>query len=183
MDVAYINPFITATHHVFETMVHVPFMLGRPHLREDAAPSCVVAAKVDLSGPVTGSVVLCFPDAVARALVAGLTGAPCEEVDADCRDALGEITSMIAGNAKKDFPNAQVSISTPRVVLPGEVAYPAKDPVIVIPCTTGKGRLAIEVALHTPPRAKAGAEGAKVEAAPEGAKAEEKDSPEGTTSA
>lgn len=151
MDVAYINPFITATRNVFDTMIHVPMMLGKPHLRERTSSSYIVAASIQLTGTVTGSVTLCFPEAVALALVSGLTGEECRSLDADCLDALGEIANMIAGNAKKDFPDSGVGLATPSVTEPKNVKYPDKTPVIVIPCTTGKGRLAIEVALNTPP--------------------------------
>lgn len=150
MDVAYINPFIVATRIVFDTMIHVPFMLGRPHLRERAMSSCAITATIQLSGPVSGAVVLCLPESVAMALASGFSGTTCSKLDADCLDALGEMVSMISGNAKKDFPAGGVTISTPKVSTSG-VIYPQGNPVIVIPCTTSKGKLALEVALRTPP--------------------------------
>lgn len=151
MNVAYINPFITATRSVFDTMIHVPFMLGRPHLRERIMPSAAVAACIKLTGSVTGSVVLCLPEQVAMSLASGFSGSISESLDNDCTDALGEMTSMIAGNAKKDFPEGGVTISPPVVCNPALVEYPKGTPVIVIPCTTSKGKLVLEVALITPP--------------------------------
>jgi len=150
MNVAYINPFITATRTVFDTMIHVPLMLGRPHLRERIMPSAAVAACVKLTGAVTGTVVLYLPESVATSLASGFSGMICPNLDNDCTDALGEMTSMIAGNAKKDFPESGISISPPVVCNPTIVEYPPNTPIIVIPCTTTKGRLVLEVALITP---------------------------------
>jgi len=152
MDVAYINPFIAATRHVFDTMIHVPLILGTPHLKERSHPGQRITAGITLSGPVTGAVILGFPERLALVLASGFTGTVCKTLDGDVLDALGEIANMIAGNAKKDFPEDTVRISTPNVTAPQSAVYPPNTPVIVIPCVTANGNMTIEVALKTPAR-------------------------------
>lgn len=149
MDVAYINPFIVATRNVFDTMVHVPVVLGKPYLKEHHELQNVVAASINLSGAVAGCIAINFTQPAALALAGGLAGAPLGVINSDCIDALGEIASMIAGNAKKDLPaDGLTSISTPKIVLGvNKVEHPHGLPVLVVPCETPKGRFSLEVAL------------------------------------
>jgi chemotaxis protein CheX len=58
MDVRYINPFLQAIQEVFDTMIQVPFKLGKPHLKEDNIPMYEVSSIIGLSGTVSGSVVI-----------------------------------------------------------------------------------------------------------------------------
>ncbi len=159
MDVNYINPFIIATRNVFNTMIHVPVVLGKPSLKQrgDETGQYMVSATIGLSGNVTGSVVLSFSQSVALALAAGLIGCPKEEsISPDCIDALGEIANMIAGSAKQQLPGEGNSISLPNVVLGKHyVAYPTGVPIIVIPCDTPEGKFVMEVALRLTSKAAA----------------------------
>jgi len=55
---------------------------------------------------------------------------------------------MIAGNAKKDFPAGDTTISIPSVIIgKHKVNYPRGIPIISIPCETSDGRLSIDIAL------------------------------------
>jgi len=36
MDARYINPFLRALRNVFDTMIGVPFTLGKPSLKSDS---------------------------------------------------------------------------------------------------------------------------------------------------
>lgn len=117
MDVKYINPFLVAVQNVFDTMIKVPFKLGKPNIRPDQIPLYEISGIIGLSGAVTGCVVVSLSKDIAFQLVSALTGEEVTELDADCTDAIGEITNMIAGNAKKDFPGGGSSISVPTVVI------------------------------------------------------------------
>jgi chemotaxis protein CheX len=153
MDVRLINPFITSSRAVFDKMVHVPLRLGRPFVRQTAAPpNYSVSAIIGMAGAVTGCVVLGFSTKVATALASGITGAPVTALDADCVDALGEIVNMVAGAAKKDLPGGLTTMSTPNVVLGSHsIKYPSGTPVLVIPCETDTGDFVIEVAIRPTP--------------------------------
>ena len=155
MDVRYINPFLLAVGNVFDTMIKVPFNLGKPNLRNEQTPLYDISAIIGLSGGVSGCVVVSLSKQIAFQLVSALTMESVTKLDADCIDALGEIANMIAGNAKKDFPGGDTSISVPSVVLgKHQIAYPRGIPIISIPCETSAGRLAIDVALKVNSTAK-----------------------------
>jgi len=148
MDVKYINPFLSSVQNVFDTMINVPFKLGKPNLRQDKNPLYEISGIIGLSGAVTGCVVISLSKPIALQLVSALIGEEVTEIDEDATDAIGEIANMIAGNAKKDFPGEDTSISCPSVVVgKHKTTYPKGIPIISIPCETSAGRLCIDVAL------------------------------------
>ncbi len=148
MDVKYINPFVDAVKNLFNTMIEVPFRLGKPSLKKSNIPTYEISGIIGLSGSVTGCVVINLSKEIALQLVSALIGDEVTELDDDCTDAIGEIANMIAGNAKTEFPCAGTSISVPSVVVgKHKVSYPSGLPIITIPCITDKGEMIIEMAL------------------------------------
>jgi chemotaxis protein CheX len=150
MDIRYINPFIGAIQNIFNTMINVPFKLGKPYLKKDRLPPHEVSAIIGLSGSVSGCVVINLSQAIALELVSALTGETVTELNDDCTDAIGEIANMVAGNAKTDFPGKNNAISVPSVIIgQHEVSYPTGLPIIVIPIEMAKGQLVLEIAIKT----------------------------------
>lgn len=149
IDPNYIKPFVVAAKNLFETMIEVPFKLGKPTLKKGSdVPPHEISSIIGISGTVTGSVVISFSHAVAFQMVSALIGDEVTELDDDCTDAIGEIANMIAGNAKTDFPSNDNAISVPSVVVgKHKVSYPSGVPIITIPCITEKGEMFIEIAL------------------------------------
>ena len=148
MDVNYINPFLKAVQNIFETMINVPFSLGKPALKKDDIPSHEVSGVIGITGEVIGCVVVSFPESVALQLASALLQDKLTKVGQDCTDAIGEIANMVAGDAKKDFPKGNTSISVPSVIIgKHKVAFPKGVPIISIPCGTKSGNFSIEVAL------------------------------------
>ena len=149
MDVKYINPFLTSIRNVFDTMLQIPFEIGKPFLKEDSSPPRYdISGIIGLSGTVTGCVVLNLSRELALQVASALTGEELTEVDDDCTDAIGEIANMIAGSAKKDFPGEDNSISVPSIIIgKHQVSYPKGLPIVSIPCDTSAGRLVLEVAM------------------------------------
>ena len=148
MDPKYIQPFVLAVKRVFDTMINVPFSLGKPVLKQGDEVPYEVSGIIGLSGNVSGCVVISLSQEVAFQLVSALMGEEISELNEDCTDAIGEIANMIAGNAKTDFPGEGNSISVPSVVIGRhKVSYPSGLPIVGIPCRTDKGEIVIEVAL------------------------------------
>jgi len=148
MDVRYINPFLTAVKDVFETMIDVSFIVGKPCLKKDGIPSHEVSSIIGISGEVTGSVVINLSEKTALQLASALLGEQLSKLDEDCVDAIGEIANMVAGSAKNGFPVANTSLSVPTVVIgKHEVNYPSSIPIISIPCETSEGKFGVDIAL------------------------------------
>jgi chemotaxis protein CheX len=150
MEVKYINPFLTAVKKVFDTMIEVPFVLGKPVIKKDGIPPHEISGIIGLSGDITGSVVISLEENIALELASALLGDEFTEINDDCTDAIGEIANMIAGNAKTDFPGKNNAISVPTVVVgKHKLSYPKGIPIISIPCKAGKGELTIDIAIKT----------------------------------
>ncbi len=125
IDPNYIKPFVVAVKKVFETMINVPFSLGKPSLKKGSEVPHEISSIIGLSGNVSGSVVISLSHEIAYQLASSLLGEEISELNEDCTDAIGEITNMIAGNAKTDFPTTNNSISVPSVVVgKHKVSYP-----------------------------------------------------------
>ncbi len=152
MDVRYINPFLQSIKDIYNTMIDVPFNLGKPFIKEDKVPMYDISAIIGLTGLADGCVVLNMSKPIALQMSSALIGEELEEVDDDCVDAVGEIANMIAGGAKKNFPGDNNSISVPSVIIgKHKVGYPRGIPIISIPCETNAGRMVIDIALKTVP--------------------------------
>ena len=69
------------------------------------------------------------------------------ELDADVRDAVGELTNMIAGHAKSKMAKLELSISVPTIIsgTDHEVCYPSEVKPICIIYESEIGPFAIEV--------------------------------------
>ena len=165
MDVRLVNPFVVAIQRVFESMVHTKARIGRPLLREDGTKSMHdVSGVIGFSGDAAGCVVLSFPMDVACKIATAFAGTEIDENHEDFTDAIGELTNMVAGNAKMQFEGLHISISLPSVIIGGHtIAHPRQSPRIVIPCETDLGGAAIEVCMtvkETPSKKLAQTQGA-----------------------
>ncbi|HUB24020.1 MAG TPA: chemotaxis protein CheX [Tepidisphaeraceae bacterium] len=149
MDVRFINPFLSAVGLVLRTMADMSVAVGKPHLktmRANADRIYTVSALIELSGSVKGAVCMRFSPAVVSALVKSFSGAAPKQIDDDCLDAIGEIANMVVGNARKDFPIGNTTMSLPKV----SIGDPLEDPpVLVLPFECACGRFLIEARIKT----------------------------------
>jgi chemotaxis protein CheX len=143
-----IVPFVNSVRHVFKTMVNVESTINPPRLKANPCPSYDVSGIIGFSGDVVGSVVVSLQMAAAKSLVAAFAGMPIEPGTPDFVDAIGELTNMIAGGAKKHLGNA-ANITVPSVIIGQghQIARLSDVPCIVIPCTTAAGDFAVEVSI------------------------------------
>jgi chemotaxis protein CheX len=141
-----IVPFVNSARTVFSTMCGITTTVQRPHVKGSPVTSYDVSGLIGFSGEVVGSVVVSFQRAAAVKLVSAFTGSEIQPESPDFADAVGELTNMIAGSAKKDL-GAVASITVPSVIIgPGHTVARLSDvPCIVIPCTTAAGEFAVEV--------------------------------------
>ena len=151
MKVEYINPFIVATRHVFETVASCTVHAEAPELSTREGTMYDVSGIIGLSGGARGSVVISFPKEVALKIVTAFAGIESKCLDEDFCDAIGELANMVAGNAKKDLEGLNVSISIPSVVLGRDhrIVTERKTPCIAVPFVCDHGRFVIEVGLVT----------------------------------
>ena|SRR5438132_14372821 len=101
MDVTFINPFLEAAVNVLQTMAFTETQVGKPFLKGKTPLSQGdVTGIVGLTGDKNGSLAVSFSEAAILQVVSNMFGEVCKEMNDDVRDAVGEITNMICGDAR-----------------------------------------------------------------------------------
>lgn len=141
-----IVPFVNSVRAVFSTMLRVQTTVQRPFAKVDPALPYDISSIIGFSGDVVGSVVVSLNEEPARKLVAAFAQMEIEPGTPDFADAIGELSNMIAGGAKKDLGSV-ASITVPTVIIGrGHIVARLSDvPCICIPCSTPIGDFAVEV--------------------------------------
>ena len=149
MRVEYINPFITATTNVFETMVNCKLTRGKIRVLNGESPIHPISGIIGLSGKAVGTVVLSLSEGVALKAAAALLMMEVTEINDDVIDAVGELANMVAGGAKSKLDEYELSISLPSVITGAghEVRFPSNVTPICVPFECDWGSLTIEVGL------------------------------------
>jgi len=151
MDVKFINSFIRSTQRVFIETVNIPLNTGQPYVKEAKEriyKLFQLSAMIEIIGPEAGKIILSLSEPVGLAIASGLLGSPVNRHGARSYDAIRKLTTMIVGDATKDFPtDGPTSIAIPKIVRTEEVIYPTDWPVLAIPLDTTVGRLLLQIAM------------------------------------
>jgi chemotaxis protein CheX len=137
MDVKYINPFVTASQVVFKTMLGIDAVLGKPILKDVRATSGDVTGIMGLVGDKRGTIAISFREAGALFVFKTLIGEEYTKVGPEVVDAIGELTNIISGQARKEFEKAGINLKAaiPMVVVGHnvELNFITKIPIISLP--------------------------------------------------
>ena len=151
INIDYINPFIEAVVNTFQTMVNVVPTREKVFLKGDSEDVYGVSGIIGLGGEATGAVVLNFPEQVAIAAVSRFIGEEASMITAAVVDGVGELTNIIAGDAKNRLlqKGYKFDIGLPKIVTGRSyiTAQNKSTPCIVISFTSDIGRFSIEVSL------------------------------------
>ncbi len=151
LSVELINPFITAAEEIMDTVAMMKLKRGKLELKDNSTVAYDVSGIIGITGEAVGSIALSFPRKTAIKAVSNFIGEEVISIDADTTDAIGELTNMVAGRAKKIFSEAgiKLKISTPNVVVGKNhtIVSPKNAPSIVIPFESDAGQMAMQVSL------------------------------------
>ncbi len=153
MKVEFINPFLSATKNVLETMCQTTVKANKPSLKQDTISYGAITGIIGMaSSTISGCMVLSFSEACILRVVANmLYEEPKTKIDEDIIDAVGELTNMICGGAKAQLAklNHKFDLATPTMITGKgiEIAYHTDAPTIVIPFSTEYGDFVVEANL------------------------------------
>ncbi|MCX8022140.1 MAG: chemotaxis protein CheX [Syntrophorhabdaceae bacterium] len=137
MDVKYINPFIVATQTVFRTMLGINVEIMKPVLKNVNTTSGDVTGIMGLVGDQKGTIAISLRKKGAIFVFKTLIGDECEDVTHEVVDAIGELTNIISGQARKEFEKAGINLkaSIPIVVVGKDVEmnFITKIPIVCLP--------------------------------------------------
>ena len=145
--VEFINPFVSAVSKTFEMMINLKVTRSAPVLKENQRTLYAVSGIIGLSGTIVGTVILTMPEPLALKVASIMLMDDLKTVDTDVLDAIGELTNMVAGNAKAQLEEYKLSLSLPNVIYGAdmEVHFPEHSQPITIPFDTEIGPFAIDV--------------------------------------
>ena len=152
MDMEFINPFLIATCNVLKTMASIEAKPGRPYVKKDENASGDVSGIIGITGDTQGSLSITFSAASIKAIVSNMLGEEYEEINDEVKDAVGEITNMISGDARRELfeKGRNLNAAIPTVVSgPSHtIKHLGNGPCIAIPFETDAGPFVVEVCFN-----------------------------------
>jgi chemotaxis protein CheX len=145
-----IVPFVNSVRLVMSTMTGLEMTVGAVKIKTTAGAEFDYSGIIGFSGAVVGTVVVSFQKQAAERIVEAFAKCAIPADTPDFADALGELTNMIAGAAKKEF-GTKASISVPTVVMGAGhvIARPHDVPCVSVPCTAAGASFAVELSIRT----------------------------------
>ena len=142
MNVEFINSFLNAAVTVLQTMAFTEPKVGKPFLKGKTPLSqSDVTGIVGLTGVINGSLAVSFSDAAILQVVSNMFGEAIKEINDEVRDAVGEISNMISGDARRILAEKgyQFQGAIPTVIegKNHKICHTFPGPVLVIPFTIG----------------------------------------------
>ena len=148
MDVEIAKPFINATISVLSTMANVKPVVGAPFVKKDGVAQGDVSAVIGFTGDKSGSISVSFTKKAAVAVVKNMLGEDIQDIVQDVKDAVGEITNMISGQARAQLADRGLKLagSTPTVIMGDNhtISHVTKGPIMAIPFDTEHGSFTVE---------------------------------------
>jgi len=151
MDVKFINAFLEGTVNVLKMMAFVDPKPGAPYVKKDRVASGDVSGIIGLTGAAKGSLALSFSEACILRIVSNMLGEEITTLSHDVSDAVGEITNMISGSARKilETGGLNVTAAIPSVVAGKNhsIIHVLAGPSIIIPFSIEAGSFVVDVCL------------------------------------
>jgi chemotaxis protein CheX len=151
MNVKFINPFLEGTISVLKTMAFVEPRAGKPYLKMDSLAKGDISGIIGLTGSATGSLAVSFSESAIIKIVSNMLGENIKSMDSDIKDAVGEITNMISGVARKNLEadGFYIQAAIPTVVSGKNhsIAHVMGGPSLIIPFEIDDGSFVVDVCL------------------------------------
>jgi chemotaxis protein CheX len=151
VDVRVVNALLKSTCFICKQFGLDPIKLEKPDSKVLTQPwSGDIAASIAIKSKMfEGALVISFDAAVYLKMFENMLGDPQTEINDDNRDAIGEISNMILGNAKADFTQYEVEMSIPVILEKGKNPESPEGSVSLrIPAQTAAGKFYLEVIAH-----------------------------------
>ncbi len=151
MQAEHINPFLRSVVDTFSTMLNCEARRGEMQLNTTGQMSYPISGVIGLSGKAVGTVVINLSEEVALQAASAMLMMEITQIDNDVLDAVGELANMIAGAAKAELKEYNLSISLPTVVTgtAHDIRFPSGTQPISVPFETDFGPLTLEVGLES----------------------------------
>ena len=146
-------PFVKATMHVLKTMAAISPAPGTPYIKKTLIAQGDVSAIIGFTGDMAGSVSFSFTKRCAIGIVKNMLGDAIEDIMTDSRDAVGEISNMISGQARAGIlldMGVKIAGSTPSIIFGDNhtICHMTKAAIVAIPFDSPHGPFTIEICIE-----------------------------------
>ena len=149
MDVKIVNPFINATVKVLGTMAHAKVNPGKPYVKNDNIAKGDVTGIIGITGETNGTISVTFDAGSILKVMSSMFGEEVTTLGAEVSDAVGELTNMISGQARRKLGEmGKVFDAAIPSVVTGKnhrITHITNGPIVAIPFTTEGGSFTIEI--------------------------------------
>ncbi|MBX7136919.1 MAG: chemotaxis protein CheX [Oligoflexia bacterium] len=148
-----IGPFRNATISVLSTMAATVPVPGEPRQSGDAVHFGAVTGLIGLTSPTAhGNLLLTFDEQSILNVVSRMFGEQILAINQEVIDAVGEITNMVCGGAKRELAEQglKFDMATPLVVTGNhlELLHISKSRIVSIPFSTPEGKFEVATTLE-----------------------------------
>lgn len=149
MNVELINPFLKATTNVIKTMAFTEVVPGKPYLKKDGPAGGDISGIIGITGETDGSMSISFSEGCICQIVSNMFGESVTQINKEVEDAVGEITNMISGDARRELAEKGIVLTAgiPTVIsgVNHTIKHMTNGPIIAIPFSTKAGDFIVEV--------------------------------------
>lgn len=152
MNAEFINPFLKATVNVLSMMAFVKPVPGKPYIKNDRKAHGDISGVIGMTGESKGVVVFSLSKEAALKIVSSMLGEKFTEINDEISDAIGEITNMISGDARRELAaKGHVFEAGLPSIITGKnhtIESMAKGPSVAIPFTIDGATFMVETAFE-----------------------------------
>jgi len=149
MKAEMINPFLNAAIHVLRTMASVEAKPGKPFLKNDKKATGDITGIIGITGQISGSLSITFTLSCIEQIVGSMFGEEVHGMTDEIRDAVGELTNMISGDARNKLSELGINLKAALPTVISGMGHVVKHinagPCIAIPFETLHGSFVVEV--------------------------------------
>ncbi len=150
MDASLVNPFIEGTLHILDTTAFVKVRPEPPFIKKNRTALGDISGYLEISGDLTGSAAVSFSEKSILGIVSAMFGEDMTEINDEIKDAVGEISNMVAGHVTTKLAelNKKVKVKFKEIKMGKDTLIPHIDGakyVLALPFKTTKGKVVIEV--------------------------------------
>ena len=148
----YTQSLIDATREIFETMLMMDPVPGKPMTERKNVFRGAITGMVGMAGGCKGLLAIHSPDRVAMVITSTFLGMDVDSVNDDVKDAMGEMANMLAGSVKSTLASQgkDVKLSIPSAVCGEEYCLecPEAGVGVSVPFTLPEGEFVVELQLQ-----------------------------------
>lgn len=134
---------------VFATMIFIEITPGAPLTGRDDTIDSNLTSMIGLAGDLRGVLAVHCPEEAAKGITGAMLGMDLDKVDEDVKDAIGEITNMVAGGLKTALlsEGTEIELAIPTTAVGKSIRTSGFTGAsrFIIPFTTPVGNFGIEL--------------------------------------